>query len=114
MKTKFNPLTGELDLVESPNTPIILVSGNANVDCKLDTITHVEMNSPVSFTFENDPADGKYHDIGIILVTGEDTYSAEFPANVVWYRELLLEPNHRYYINIYRGDAIWISFPIGK
>ena len=34
MKTKFNPLTGELDLVESPNTPIILVSGNANVDCK--------------------------------------------------------------------------------
>ena len=110
---KFNPLTCDFDFVGNPN-PIVLVLGKANVDCKLDTITHVEMNSSIYFTLENDPDDGCYHDIGIILDTGEDTYPVEFPVGVVWYRNLIIEPNHRYYINIYRGDAIWISFPIGK
>ena len=111
MNMKFNPLTYDFELVD--HTPIV-TSGNANVDCKLDTITLIDMNSSVSITLETVPFDGCYHDIGIILNTGEETYPVSFPENVIWYKDLVIEPNHRYFINIFRGDAIWISFPIEK
>ena len=76
-----------------------------------DKFYRIYQKGDISFYMER-AADTRLHTIEISIITGETTYTVDFPDEIRWVNDLELNPNCRYNIIIEDDVAIWIEIPL--